>query len=127
MRKLALTLALFALFGAAQARFFLGFPSGSIVAGGATVPMAGIHFGSYDAFGNVGGRVTLEASVLSDPDFGQLIEGGSTFSLVRVSALCCTRALAAVTRRSGRSARYLQAVLSVWISTRRAPSAFFSS
>jgi hypothetical protein len=46
MRKTVLVVALLAVLGAAQARFFLGFPGSSVITGGNPVPVGGIHFGT---------------------------------------------------------------------------------
>lgn len=66
MRKIVFTLALLAFLGAAQAqsfRIFMGLPSTALIVGGSTVPLLGLHVGSYNLGGGVGSRLVIESNL----------------------------------------------------------------
>lgn len=79
MRKLTLTLALFALLGVAQARFYIGFPTSGIV-GSAFGVVSGLHIGTYKLYEDFGVRATAEiGTAINIPlDLASLVayEGG---------------------------------------------------
>lgn len=60
MRKTVLILALLALLSAAQARFYLGFPTSGILTGLIPLPVLGFHIGTYKLYDDFGVRATAE-------------------------------------------------------------------
>jgi hypothetical protein len=84
MRKIILTLALLALLSAAQARFYLGFPTSGIYASDALGAVGGVHFGTYNLDDDFGIRATAEFGIRPNTESGVvpplplevLVEGG---------------------------------------------------
>lgn len=83
MRKITLTLALLTLLSAAQARFYLGFPTGGIITSDIPLPVAGVHFGTYNLYDDFGIRATAEFGIRPNTESGVvpvplalLVEGG---------------------------------------------------
>ena len=66
MRRLLLTLTVL-LFccGAAQARFYIGFPATSILTGEGIVPLGGLTIGTYNLYPHFGVRASAQTSLLS--------------------------------------------------------------
>lgn len=75
MRKLALTLALLSLFGAAQARFYIGFPSSSVFSSGVLGAVGGLHIGTYKLYDDFGVRATAEAGAAFGSTTSLIVEG----------------------------------------------------
>lgn len=65
MYKSLLALLVLTLFGAVQAqgRIFTGLPNSAIFVGDSTIPLLGLHVGSYDLGGGVGTRLVLESNL----------------------------------------------------------------
>lgn len=83
MRKITLTLALLTLLSAAQARFYLGFPTSSIYTSNALGAVGGAHFGTYNLYDDFGIRATAEFGIRPNTESGVvpvplalLVEGG---------------------------------------------------
>lgn len=110
MRKTVLALALLALLGAAQARFYLGFPASGILSSGAIGTIGGLHFGTYNLYDDFGVRATAELglipTILVDPavPVALIVEGGvdGTYSFGE-GVVCFTLARGWVTAARGAS------------------------
>lgn len=75
MRKIVFIAVLLAFFSAAQARFYLGFPSSGIV-GSAFGAVSGIHIGTYKLYEDFGVRATAEAGAAFGDPILLTYEGG---------------------------------------------------
>lgn len=76
MRKRGLTLALLALLGVAQARFYLGFPGSGIVGSSGGAAVGGLHVGTYNLYNDFGVRATAEAGAIFGEPNSLIVEGG---------------------------------------------------